>query len=70
MHKNIYRRIGYFVKWLGDRNPRLRTLLGVFLIVLGLIALVTPLTPGSWLTLIGLELLGFRMVFKKKRLND
>jgi hypothetical protein len=39
---------------------------GVFLIVIGFAALVTPLTPGAWLGLVGLELLGIRIVFFDK----
>jgi len=35
-----------------------RKILGIILIIIGLIALFTPLIPGSWLALIGLELLG------------
>jgi len=35
---------------------------GVALIVLGLVALFTPLTPGAWLVFIGLELLGVRLL--------
>jgi hypothetical protein len=42
-------------------------ILGVFLILLGLIFLVTPFTPGAtWLILIGLELVGFQMLFGDK----
>lgn len=44
--------------------------IGVILIIVGLLALFTPLTPGSWLALIGMELLGIRMFFFKKFLND
>ena len=44
--------------------------LGIVCIVLGLIALVTPLTPGSWLVIIGLELLGIRMLIEKKLLKE
>jgi len=44
----------------------LRKILGVILVILGLAALLTPLTPGSWLALIGLELLGIRMLFERK----
>ena len=33
---------------------------GVLLVIIGLLALITPLTPGAWLGLIGLELLGMR----------
>ncbi len=47
------------------RKP-IRIALGLILIVLGLLAAVTPFTPGSWLALIGLELLGARILFEKK----
>ncbi len=40
--------------------------IGVILIILGLIALVTPFTPGSWLALIGLELLGFGFLLENR----
>lgn len=35
---------------------------GVLLLIIGLAALVTPLTPGSWLIFVGLELLGLRLL--------
>lgn len=35
-----------------------RKVAGVFCITLGLFALVTPLTPGSWLVFVGAEMLG------------
>ncbi len=41
------------------------TTLGIACIVLGLLAFFTPLTPGSWLFLIGLELLGLRLIVSK-----
>ncbi len=41
-------------------RPWLKRAVGVLCIVLGLLALVTPLTPGSWLVFVGLELLGIR----------
>jgi hypothetical protein len=47
----------------------LRIVLGVVLIVLGVLAAVTPLSPGSWLALIGLELLGLRILFERKLLS-
>jgi drug/metabolite transporter (DMT)-like permease len=50
-------------------NNMLRTLkiiLGIFLILVGVLALLTPLTPGSWLALIGLELLGSRILLERK----
>lgn len=40
--------------------------IGIILIVWGLIALFTPLTPGSWLALIGLELLGFGFLLENR----
>ena len=41
---------------------------GVILIVLGFLALVTPLSPGSWLILVGLELLGLRLLLQDRLL--
>jgi hypothetical protein len=38
---------------------------GVFLIIIGLLALLTPLTPGSWLALVGMELLGIRLLVER-----
>jgi hypothetical protein len=40
--------------------------IGVVLIVLGFLALVTPLSPGSWLILVGLELLGLRILLEDR----
>jgi protein-S-isoprenylcysteine O-methyltransferase Ste14 len=42
----------------------IRIVVGVILILLGLAALLTPLTPGSWLVPIGLELLGLRVLLR------
>ena len=47
-------------------RPRIKKTVGVILILLGLAALVTPLTPGSWLAFIGLELLGVRILLSDK----
>jgi len=46
----------------------IRTVVGVTLILLGFLALMTPLTPGSWLILVGLELLGLRILLRDKLL--
>ena len=43
-------------------NPLFKKILGVVLIILGILALVTPLTPGAWLIFIGLEFFGIRLV--------
>lgn len=41
-------------------------MVGVILILVGIAAFLTPLTPGSWLVIIGLESLGLRMLFFDK----
>lgn len=43
----------------------LKRILGVLCIILGLFALVTPLTPGAWLILVGIELLGLHFLLPK-----
>jgi protein-S-isoprenylcysteine O-methyltransferase Ste14 len=48
----------------------IKKVVGVVLIIVGLVALLTPLTPGSWLALIGLELLGVRLLIERKLLNE
>ncbi len=45
-----------------------RKVIGVILVILGVAALLTPLTPGSWLIPIGLELLGLRLLLADKLL--
>ena len=47
-------------------RPKTKKVVGVILILIGLTALLTPLTPGSWLAIIGLELLGVRILFFDK----
>lgn len=43
-----------------------RIVLGIVLILIGLFALVTPFTPGSWLALVGLELVGLRVLLRRR----
>jgi uncharacterized membrane protein len=40
--------------------------IGVIFIVWGLVALVTPFTPGSWLAIIGLQMLGFGFLLENR----
>lgn len=47
-------------------RPKIKKVVGVILILFGLAAFFTPLTPGSWLAIIGLELLGVRILFFDK----
>jgi hypothetical protein len=44
----------------------LRRCAGVALIIIGILALLTPLTPGSWLIFVGAQMLGFELLFLKK----
>jgi hypothetical protein len=46
--------------------PFLKKVVGILLILIGLFALFTPLTPGSWLAIVGLELIGIRLAFIEK----
>lgn len=39
---------------------------GIVLILLGVLALLTPFTPGSWLAFIGLSILGVNVSFWEK----
>lgn len=45
-----------------QRNSWIKKVIGGVLCVIGLIAFVTPLTPGSWIAIIGLELLGVEIL--------
>lgn len=47
-------------------RPRLKKVVGWFLVVFGFLALITPLTPGGLLFFVGLEILGLRLVFTNK----
>ncbi|MDP3735291.1 MAG: hypothetical protein Q8R39_02590 [bacterium] len=48
------------------RSPKIKKVVGVVLIIVGVLALITPLTPGSWLALIGFELLGVRILLPER----
>jgi uncharacterized protein YqgC (DUF456 family) len=51
------------------RFPRWQTTIGVICIIVGFLALITPLTPGSWLILVGFELLGIRMLLRGRNIK-
>jgi hypothetical protein len=42
-----------------------RKILGVGLIFLGIIALITPFTPGAWLIIVGLGVLGVEIAIEE-----
>jgi hypothetical protein len=44
----------------------LKKIIGVIFIVWGVIALVTPFTPGSWLGIIGLQMLGWGFLLENR----
>lgn len=47
----------------------LKITVGVLLVIIGFVALVTPLTPGAWLGLIGLEMLGLGFIIPARVRN-
>jgi hypothetical protein len=49
-----------------EEKPRLRKIAGWVLVVVGFLALITPLTPGGLLFFVGLELLGLRFIGSEK----
>ena len=54
--------MGEYVKKILAVNPKLKKLAGILLILVGLTALVTPFTPGSWLFFLGVEFLRIRLL--------
>lgn len=62
MFTNLIKTIKEYI----HNRPRIKKMVGVILILVGLAAFFTPLTPGSWLAIIGLELLGVRILFFDK----
>ena len=50
-------------------RPRVKKALGCLLIVIGFVAIIAPIIPGAPLVFIGLELLGFRLLFIDKLLK-
>lgn len=48
------------------RHPRSAKVLGIFFIVIGFVALVTPLTPGGVLFFVGLEIMGWRLISRER----
>ncbi|MEK7195247.1 MAG: PGPGW domain-containing protein [Patescibacteria group bacterium] len=50
-------------------NTNTKKIIGIVFLIIGLTALVTPFTPGSWLIFVGLEFLGLRFLFWEKIKN-
>jgi len=62
MFMNLFRIIKEYI----HDKPKIKKTIGIILILIGLVAFFTPLTPGSWLVFIGLELLGLRILLSDK----
>ena len=62
----IFKKLFIIIKKYVLDRPKIRKVTGIIFIIVGLATLVTPLTPGSWLAIIGLELLGIRILFFDK----
>ncbi len=43
-----------------------KKIVGWVLIILGLLAFLTPLTPGGWLLFVGAELVGIEMLSQRR----
>ncbi len=48
------------------KTPKFKKILGIVLIVIGVLALITPFTPGAWLIFVGFGILGIRLSFWEK----
>ena len=55
----------YFRK-IWSEKPKVRKVAGVILVVIGLLSIITPLTPVGFLLVLGLEILGIRVLVGDK----
>lgn len=55
-----------FLKKTWRENPKIRKCVGAVMVVLGLISVITPFTPFGFLLVVGLEILGVRVLFWDK----
>lgn len=56
-------------KKIWTENPKVRKIVGVVFVVIGLLSVITPLTPVGFLLILGLEILGIRVLFWDKLKN-
>ncbi|RJQ35940.1 DedA family protein [Candidatus Parcubacteria bacterium] len=52
-----------------EARPRLRYSIGIFLVVFGLVALILPLVPFSWVMFIGFQLMGVHILSAERLLG-
>ena len=57
------------IKKIWTDNPKVRKVTGVIMVVVGLLSIVTPFTPVGFLLVLGLEILGVRVLFWDKLKN-
>lgn len=50
-----------------NAKSTLRTILGVFMIIFGIAGMVLPILPGWWVAIIGIELLGWKLVIDRHK---
>ncbi len=58
---------GYTILMQQKTRSTLRTVLGIFLIVFGFTGMILPILPGWWVALIGLEILGWKLVIDRHK---
>ena len=73
LYRGMLNEVVVEIRRFDDVNDRMKKIakqtVGIILIVLGLVALLTPLSPGSWLIPLGLEVLGLRILLQDKLLR-
>jgi len=58
---------GYTILMQQKTRSTLRIALGIFLIVFGVAGMILPVLPGWWIALIGLQLLGWKLVIDRHK---
>ena len=54
------------IKKIWTENQKVRKVAGVAMVILGLISIITPFTPVGFLLVVGLEILGLRVLVGDK----
>ncbi|MDZ4205758.1 MAG: hypothetical protein U1C12_00870 [Patescibacteria group bacterium] len=57
------------LKKIWTENPKIKKTIGVIFVIIGFLSIITPFTPLGFLFLIGLEVLGIRMLVWDKLKN-
>lgn len=62
-------RMKEYLKKIWTNNPKVRKMIGVIFVIIGFLSVITPFTPLGFLFLIGLEVLGIRILVWDKLKN-